>query len=85
MLPFEDGVMKSFDATLTPGILIFLVRSTPHELSAGSSNEAGWTPTGNFLCENPCEKMFPKSAKMSKNWIKSVKEKYNHFSCFHCF
>ena len=30
------------------------------------SHEAGWTPPGNFLCENPCEKMFPKSAKMKK-------------------
>jgi hypothetical protein len=29
--------------------------------------------------------MFPKSAKISKNWKKSAKEKFNHFSCFHCF
>ena len=35
-----------------------------------------------FLCENPCEKTFLKSAKIGKNKIRSAKEKLKYFKGF---
>ena len=38
-----------------------------------------------FLCENPCEKTFPKPAKSGKSWIRPAKMKSKYFEDFLSF